>query len=492
MEEQARPAEAGAKDFPVRLVEAGEAGIKHSAAGVAGSHLLPASGNFSCPALWDHAQGLFNDACRERDNKEHHRKLMEAGQAFVQVVLATGDFPVEKSFALNNVGLIMQALNRMDEAEKAFAFGLQMNPEHPTIMQNFATVRMVKGDLKGANEWFYKALERDPKCAEARWNSALIALTFGDFRRGFINYEWRWKCGTFTWRKLKTKRPQWNGQDLKGKTILLTHEQGLGDSIQFIRYAKMVKARGAARVRYLCLPELVEVLRGVDGIDEIKEFADINRDGTAGDEDFDYHCPLLSLPRILKTRVETVPWDGPYVKISGRGEAPLLGDKLRVGIVWAGRKEHANDMNRSMRLEDFAPLFDVPGVIWYSLQKGEREKDLARLAKDHEWAQRIYAPPIKSFTDTAWWLNELDLLISVDTAAVHLAGAMGRPVWALLPYSADWRWMTGRSDSPWYPSMTLYRQLEKGNWLEVVNRVKGEISKTTTLPDVTDLMEANN
>lgn len=463
--------QAGATEtaFPVRLVQAG------CSDPAPGSQLVPVGGNSSCPELWDHAQNLFNAACKERDGRKHHALLMEAGQAFGAVVLATGDFPIEKSFALNNIGLIMQALDKMQLAEQSFAHALTMNPKHATILQNFATTRMIKGDLKDANEWFYKALEKDPECAEARWNSALISLTFGDFRRGFINYEWRWKCGTFTWRPLKTSRPQWKGQNLKGKTILLTHEQGLGDSIQFIRYAKMVKATGAAKVRFLCVPELICVLKDVEGIDSVTEFADINKDGTAGDEDFDYHCPLLSLPRIFKTRVESVPWDGPYVfpfgipdefqtdpQTRGRGE------KLRVGIVWAGSKAHANDKNRSMPIYSLASLFDVPGVNWYSLQFGDRAEDADRFPI-------IYCPPLKTFVDTAWWLNELDLLISVDTAVVHLAGAMGRPVWTLLPSSSDWRWMMDRSDTPWYSSMKLFRQKTKGDWSEVISQVKNKL-----------------
>ena len=431
----------------------------------------------SCPEAWDRAQNLFNDACKEPDKLEHHRKLMDAGQAFVQVVLAAGNYPVEKSFALNNVGLIMQAMDRMEEAEKAFAFALQMNPSHATLLQNYATVRMIKGDLKGANEWFYKALDRDPKCAEARWNSALISLAFGDFRRGFINYEYRWKCGTFTWKPLKTKRPQWNGQPLTGKTILLTHEQGIGDSIQFIRYAKLVKARGPERVRFLCVPELICILQNVEGIDSVTELADINRDGTAGDEDFDYHCPLLSLPRIFKTRIDTIPNEVPYVRI---GKAEFLtedrkgreGGKLKVGLVWAGRKEHANDKNRSMSLEQFAPLFDVPGASWYSLQFGERANGVEKYPQITDLRAHM-----KSFADTARLLNGLDLLMSVDTSVVHLAGAMGRPCWVCLPFSPDWRWMLERETSPWYPSLKLIRQKEKGNWGSVIERVKLELEQ---------------
>jgi hypothetical protein len=463
------------EDSPFRLVQAGEAGKEaHSAAGLAGSHLLQPEGS-SCPELWEHAQNLWRDACSERDGKKHYPKLMAAGLAFAEVVLAAGHHPVEKSFALNNIGLIMQALDRMEMARRSFAEALSMNPGHPTIMQNFATTQMVLGDLKTANDWFYKAIQKDPHCAEARWNSALIALTFGDFRRGFINYEWRWKCGTFTWRRLKTKRPQWNGQDLKGKTILLTHEQGFGDSIQFIRYAKMVKAKGAAKVRFLCVPELVCVLKDVEGIDSITEFADINRDGTAGDEDFDYHCPLLSLPRIFKTRLETVPNEIPYIKppaVWPLSDEPVL----RVGLVWAGRREHSNDKNRSVNIEHLATLLDVPGARFYSLQFGPRSADAYKYAE----ISTTPAETIKTFEDTARWICQMDLLISVDTAVVHLAGAMGRPVWALLANAPDWRWMLDRETSPWYPSLRLIRQPAKGDWDSVIERVKLELIHETT------------
>lgn len=450
------------KDSPFRLVEAGGGNI-------AGAQLLSPEGS-SCPELWQSAQAMFEDACAERDSKTHFRKLMDAGQEFAKVVLAPGHHPIEKSFALNNIGLIMQALDHLPEAMKAFGFALQLNPRYATIINNYATVRMILGDHKEANEYFWKALQEDPECAEARWNSALISLGEGDFRRGWLNYEWRWKCGTFTWRQLKTKRPQWKGQDLTGKTILLTHEQGIGDSIMFIRYAKMVKARGAARVRYLCLPELVDIMKGVEGIDSITEFADINRDGTAGDEDFDYHCPLLSLPKIFKTFKEgDIPATVPYIRPQWRPCLPSLGQKKRIAIVWAGRKEHANDKNRSMALEQFAPLFDLPNTMWHSLQFSRSEGAYNFSA--------LYTPELKNFSDTAWWLSQMDLLISVDTSVVHLAGAMARPVWVLVPISSDWRWMNGRDDSPWYPTLRIFRQTAKGDWASVIERVKGELSK---------------
>lgn len=435
---------------------------------ITGAQLLKV-GESSCPELWERAQNLFNAACAEKDNKEHQKKLMDAGLAFIAVVLASGNYPVEKSFALNNVGLIMQAMNRMDEAEKSFAFALQMNPKHATILQNYGTVRMVKGDLKGANEWFFKALDKDSECAEARWNSALISLTFGDFRRGFINYEWRWKCGTFTWREFKSHKPKWNGQDLTGKTILLTHEQGFGDSIMFIRYAKMVKARGAAKVRYLCLPELECILKDVEGVDEVTVFRDENRDGSLPDHEFDYHCPLLSLPRIFKTRVGNVPWDGPYAcRGVKKTENWFPSDRPNVGMVWAGRPEHANDKNRSMQLRELAPLFDLY-ARFYSLQFGKASEQ--RL----EFWDEVAELQSKTFADTAAYLANIDLLITVDTAVAHLAGAMGVPTWVMLPTSSDWRWMLGREDSPWYPSLRLFRQETKGEWGPVVQRIKKEL-----------------
>lgn len=472
--------EAGATEFPVCVEQAG------AVSAAPGSQLEPVGGNFAiqgiellpsgtpaCPELWEQAQEVFKRARAERDPVKHHALLLEAAAKFGDVALASGFFPEEKSYALNNIGLICQALNRLEHANKAFGLALMLNPKDGIIMQNYATIRMCMDDLKGADEMLYKALEKDPNCPEARWNSSLLALLFGDFRRGFINYEWRWRCGQFTWRKLKTSRPQWNGQDLKGKTILLTHEQGFGDSIMMIRYAKLVKARGAARVRYLCLPELICILKDVEGIDSVTEFADINQDGTAGDEDFDYHCPLLSLPRIFKTRKDTVPWDGPYIRACNGHDVRDV-SKLRVGIAWAGRREHGNDKKRSMRLKDFAPLFEVPGINWYSLQV-QRNGDLVDFPQ-------VYSPPLKTFADTAWWLNELDLLISVDTAVVHLAGAMGRPVWALLPFSPDWRWMLDRDDSPWYPGhMRLFRQSEKRDWAEVIERVKQQLIERVKL-----------
>ena len=241
---------------------------------------------------------------------------------------------------------------------------------------------------------------------------------------------------------------------------MLTHEQGLGDSIQFIRYAKMVKARGA-RVRFLGLEPLRKLFVGVEGIDEFLTASE--------DEDFDYHCPLLSLPKVFKTTLDTVPCDIPYVTPPPEEAIRYYGKRLKVGIAWAGRPEHAKDQWRSITAKHFEPLMDVEGIEWVSLQIGPK----ASMVSDLPSCVYDYSKDILDFTDTARVIgHELDLVISVDTSLVHLAGALGKNVWMLTPFNPDWRWMLERTDSPWYPTMRLFRQPQLDDWDSVFSEVK--------------------
>ena len=296
----------------------------------------------------------------------------------------------------------------------------------------------------------------------AHWNLSLALLLSGDFAGGWEEYEWRWKMKNNDGRNYSC--PLWQGEDIVGRTINLHVEQGFGDTIQFIRYAPMVMQRGA-KVIVECQPQLVRLLASVEGLAHIT-------DRTASSIYFDMHAPLLSLPRIFSTTLKTIPCHVPYLSADRvlvakwRQKIEPLPGRFRVGLVWAGNPTHGNDRNRSCALVDFALLAKIPNVIFYSLRKDEGAEQCEN--PPHEINLVDLTRDIADFADTAALMDNLDLIISVDTAVAHLAGALGRPVWTLLPFVPDWRWLLDRRDNPWYPTMRLFRQSKPGNWRGVM------------------------
>jgi hypothetical protein len=287
---------------------------------------------------------------------------------------------------------------------------------------------------------------------------------------GWSEYEWRWKNPGFE-SKPSFAQPVWDGSNHAG-TVLLTAEQGFGDTIQFIRYAPLVAAR-CRRVLLQCHRELVPLLDGAPGL------AGVISRGQAL-PDFDVHCTLMTLPRLFATTLDTIPARVPYLNAEPARVAAWgakLGEtrRFKVGLAWAGSEAHKNDQHRSMLLSVFAPLSAIPGTLFVSLQKGPA-------------ALQIQSPPdgmelidptadLHDFADTAALIANLDLVISVDTAMVHLAGALAKPVWTLLPLVPDWRWLLNRSDSPWYPTMRLFRQPALGDWSAVMQRVAADLRR---------------
>ena len=261
-------------------------------------------------------------------------------------------------------------------------------------------------------------------------------------------------------------QPPWDGSELNGKTVLLHAEQGLGDSIQFVRYVPMVRDRGG-KVVLQCQPALSRLFTGLPGIDRVIKNGDpIPR--------FDAHCPLLSLPRAFGTTLDSIPASVPYLTADPAAAldwAKRLADRpgKKVGIVWAGRAGYVGDRTRSLSLTTLAPLACASGITWYSLQKGYAAAQISDAPQGMELIDRT--AELNDFADTAALIANLDLVISVDTAVAHLAGAMGKSVWTLLPYAPDWRWLLNRDDSPWYPTMRLFRQQRPGDWGEVIQRI---------------------
>jgi hypothetical protein len=292
----------------------------------------------------------------------------------------------------------------------------------------------------------------------------------GDFERGWPKYEWRWRSRALALRKRNFLQPLWLGVDpIQGKTILLHGEQGLGDTIQFCRYAPLIAARGAQVIL-----EVDESFREL-----VSGLAGVSRCVSKGDSlpEFDLHCPLLSLPLAFGTRLETVPATTPYLQAPARAVASWQArlaekNRPRIGMVWSGDPRHKEDRNRSIDLRSLLPLLDVPATF-VSLQRDVRAGDAQLLQERNEILH--FGGDLKAFSDTAALISHLDLVITVDTSVAHLAGALHRPVWILLPFIPDWRWLLDRSDSPWYPTARLFRQAASRRWQGVVERVHDEL-----------------
>jgi tetratricopeptide (TPR) repeat protein len=367
---------------------------------------------------------------------------------------------------LNNRGNALKELGRHSEALACFDQAIALKPDHPVTFYNRAHCleQMMRGQEGMAS--YRKALELDPGYADAHLSLGANLMRAGDFKTGWIEGEWRWKCTSLALRRKQVAQPVWRGREpIEGKTLLFHNEQGLGDAIQFCRYVSLAARRGA-RVILESEPPLRDLLMTLEGVSEIVV------KGEALPE-FDYHCSLSSLPLAFDTTLDTVPSGTPYLSLPGNARdwqswlGPANGP--RVGLVWSGNPKHGNDHNRSIPLETLLPLLDVRAQF-ISLQKDLRPSDAAILRGRDDI--RDAGCELNSFSDTAALLSQLDLLITVDTSVAHLAGALARPAWVLLPRLPDWRWMLDRDDSPWYPSLRLYRQTETATWPPVVQRVK--------------------
>jgi len=368
--------------------------------------------------------------------------------------------------AHSNLGI---ALNKSGDVQGALAclqHAVALNPANVVAQINIGSTLYENGELDAAIAVMEKAVELLPDDAGLRWNLALAYLAAGRLREGWAEYEWRWKKSDFTTPRQNFPQPQWDGGDLQGRKILLHAEQGLGDTIQFIRYAPLVQARGG-QVFFVCQPELKRLLGSAPGIDVL---------AASGEEVpmFDVHLPLLSLPHVLGTTLETIPAATPYLAappaaITATAALPES-DNLKIGLVWSGSATHKLDHKRSLALKQLVPLFDVDSVDFISLQVGPQRRDIVDLGLGVHLFDG--AAQLRDFADTAALIAELDLVISVDTAVAHLAGAMAKPVWVMLPHVPDWRWLQTGDDSPWYPTMKLFRQSAPGAWPEVIAAVR--------------------
>ncbi len=366
------------------------------------------------------------------------------------------------------MGTIWRDRRRPSDALESLRRALAINPNLADPTSIMAVLVEQAGQIEQAASLYARAVELQPDSPQYHQNLGMSLLMRGDFQRGWQEYDWR---------RLKPKnpgsrpfpQPAWDGSPLQGRTIMLFAEQGLGDVIQFLRFAKLVAERGG-RVVLECPPSLVSVARQVSGI------AEVIAQGEPWPEDIQAQLALMSLPMVLGTDLHSIPNQVPYISADPYLES-VWKENLkdcpgkRIGLVWEGSSTHPNDKNRSMPARRLAPLAEVNGVSFISLQK------LARTLPPDNLKMLDRTTELLDFSDTAALIANLDLVITVDTAVAHLAGAMGKPVWILIPSVPDWRWMLGREDSPWYPTARLFRQEVPGDWGGVVRRVCEELAR---------------
>ncbi len=368
--------------------------------------------------------------------------------------------------AMVNLGVTYQEMGRHEEARRTAAAILDLEPASHDAFDIYGHCAYEEGDYDGAFELFGRAIALRPDDVNAHWNRALLNLHRGQFREGFTGYEWRKKLVAFARNRRSIETPEWNGSPLSGESVLVISEQGLGDALQFVRYVPLLREAGAGAVHVECDPALVDLIRSIPAVDSV-----VPR-GTRLPE-HDAHVYMLSLPGLLGTDGSNIPARTPYLTAPARAAADAVAEEgVAVGFVWGGSPGHSRDHIRSATLEHFERLFSVPGTTFHSLQKGGAEAALSGSRWPNVWDLSAL---LSDFSDTAAVIDRLDLVITVDTSVAHLAGALRKQTWLLLPFVCDFRWMAEGETSPWYPSMRLFRQPAAGDWDSVFDRVRAEL-----------------
>ena len=370
------------------------------------------------------------------------------------------------------VAAVLQSLDRLDEAEATLRKALAIDGSHADSLLCLGAIRAGRRSYDDADRIFRRILVNEPNRASAHFNRGLLLLRWGRLAEGFREYQWRWDWANFTARKRDYPQPQWSLNAAKGSRVLLYFEQGMGDGVQMLRYVPMVASLGYQLVIEVQEP-LVRLTRTL-GVGQV--FAE-------GQQlpEFDFHLPLMDLPVVFGTTLETIPKSIPYLAVGesdkARWQARLTGPRrFSVGLAWAGRRAHRGDLVRSMSLDILGPLLDMEGVRFVSLQKELRDGD-AEAMRALDGRLDPWADEFSDLADTAAAIATLDLVISVDTVVVHVAGALNCPVWVMTQFDSDWRWLLDRDDSPWYPSARIFRQSAPGDWSEMVSRIAEELRK---------------
>jgi Tetratricopeptide repeat/Glycosyltransferase family 9 (heptosyltransferase) len=398
--------------------------------------------------------------------QHYHAGRLDEAELLSRQVLAVDPCQVN---GLHLLGLVLQEQGRLDEAIACTRQGLDLKPDSPVeAYHNLGELLKKQRRLDEAIACIRKGLDLKPDDPDAHLGLAAALLARGDMAEGWEEYEWRWKTAKMIKNVRNFSQPQWRGEVAEGRTLLIHAEQGLGDTIQFCRYASRAAARGLRVIMEVQRP-LVRLFHSLPWVDLVLGY---------GEElpDFDLHCPMLSLPLALRTTITTIPsgtcylhadeaqataWRARLVSMANQGP--------RIGLVWAGNPDATTiDRLRSLAPDRLAPLFDLPGLHFFSLQKGGP-------AAPENFPLTNFMDEMEDLADTAALIANLDLVISVDTAVAHLAGALGKPVWLLDRFDPCWRWLTGRRDSPWYPSLRLYRQPSRGDWDTVLAEVTRDL-----------------
>jgi Tfp pilus assembly protein PilF len=389
---------------------------------------------------------------------------------------------MERSLALapatalfhRNLCEVYRTLGRLDQALIVGRRAAALAPDDPHCFHNLSVLHYHRLELDEAIATAERAVALDADFAGAHFGIAEASLLRGDFRRGWAEYEWRFRLGNAAPLMPQSDRPQWDGAPLRDGRLLLIADQGYGDAIQFARYIPWA-AKRCAEIAVACSAELQPVIGQLPGVGAMFDHWERR-------PDFAAYCPLSGLPLLAGTDAATIPAEIPYLRASASGRsrwaerlaALAPAGTRRIGIAWAGRTTHQNDRNRSLPLAALAPLGEIPQLSLFSLQKGAGQAQVGSY-----WGRAPLfnlGPEIRDFGDTMSVVDCLDLVVTVDTAVAHLAGAMGKPVWILLPYAPDWRWQLGRNDSPWYPTARLFRQGTDRSWRPVAARIAAEIA----------------
>jgi Flp pilus assembly protein TadD len=383
--------------------------------------------------------------------------------------------------AHSNLGGVLRNQNRPEEAMAFLQKALLLRPDFTEAHVHLAITLIAMGQPDEAERSYLRALRLRPDSTELKFGLSCVKLLLGDYESGFALYESRLEkdalpqavYGALQVRMDEVRGvPRWQGEPGAGRTLLVWTDQGLGDTLMMMRYFPMLKGRGFDRLVVHVEDALVRIVQNLPGIDEV-----VSRSRSSPAARVDCHCPLTSLPLLFKTRVETIPGKVPYSTIPEalrRKWADRVGavKQPRVGLVWAGRSDYPKDALRSVRLEKFSPLFEVPGINFVNLQKGREAGQIG----ETRFALVDFMDGCTDMLETGALVEQLDLVICVDTAVMHLAGALGKPLWLLNRFETEWRWMLDREHSPWYPTMRIFRQRRPDDWDEVMARVSSALS----------------
>jgi tetratricopeptide (TPR) repeat protein len=397
-------------------------------------------------------------------------KWEEAIRCYREAIRCHPDY----ALAYRNLGMALPRIGELDEAVTCLQQALRCSPDYTEAEALLASLYRDRGQRDEAAAALDKLLERHPECPEAHFIRGSLWLLAGEYERGWPEYEWRIRCKEFLAPPLRGPQPVWDGSPLEGRTLLLRAEQGFGDALQFIRYAPLVKQQRGGRIIVECQAPLVGLLRTCPGVDQV-----IAR----GDSlpPFDVHALLMSMPLQLGTTLANVPANVPYLA-PDPARVKRWRDELnafpgfKVGIVWQGNTMNAADRFRSAPLAHFAPLARVDGVRLIGLQVGTGRDQLAAVADRFDLIDLGGRFDPANFEDAAAVVKSLDLVITVCTGMAHLAGALAAPAWVALTYAADWRWLVDREDSPWYPTLRLFRQKRRGDWDDVFQCMAAELA----------------